>query len=106
MFCKRRSSEGPTEKDAILRDLHTAAISEEEEVLEKHYIQNQVGRTVDLTSTSKHNISTGPCHKSGGLVAGFRPLRPEFGPEKLALVIRFPLPILIPRTATHLLIAL
>jgi hypothetical protein len=54
MFCKRRASEGPTEKDAILRDLPTAAVSEEEEVLQKHNIQNQVVRIVDLTSISKH----------------------------------------------------
>jgi hypothetical protein len=53
MFCKRRASKGPTEKDAILHDLHTAAASEEE-VLEKHNIQNQVVRIMDLTSTSNH----------------------------------------------------
>jgi hypothetical protein len=55
-FCKRRASEGPTEKDAILRDLHIATVSEEKEVLEKHNIQNQVVRIVELTSTSKHTI--------------------------------------------------
>jgi hypothetical protein len=56
MFCKRRASEGPTEKDAILHDLQTAAVSEEEAVLDKHNIQNQVVRIMDLTSTSKHAI--------------------------------------------------
>lgn len=53
MFCKRRASQEPTEKDAILRDVQTAAVSEEE-VLEKHNIQNQVVRIVELTSAAKH----------------------------------------------------
>jgi hypothetical protein len=48
-------------------------------------------------------MNTGPYHNSGGLVANFPLLRSEFGPEKLTLVIRFPLPILIPPTAPHLL---
>lgn len=41
-FCKRHSPEGPTEKDAILRDFHTAALSEVEEVPEVQDFQNQV----------------------------------------------------------------
>jgi hypothetical protein len=53
MFWKRRASEGPTEKDAILRNIHIAATSQDA-VLQKHDIQNQVVIIVDLTSTSKH----------------------------------------------------
>jgi hypothetical protein len=43
MFCKIRGSQGPTEKDEILPDFHNvASLDEEEEVLKKHDIQNQV----------------------------------------------------------------
>jgi hypothetical protein len=41
-FCKRRPPEEPTEKDAILRDVHTVAFSGVQEVPEVQDIQNQV----------------------------------------------------------------
>jgi len=42
LFCKERASEGPTEEDAILRDLNKAALSEADESREEQDIQNQV----------------------------------------------------------------
>jgi hypothetical protein len=54
MFCKRPVSDGPTEKDAILHDFHTAAFSKDEKGREKHDIQNQVVRNVDFY---KHGIN-------------------------------------------------
>jgi hypothetical protein len=51
MFCKIRGPEGPTEKDEILRNFHIAASLEEEEVLEKHGIQNQVVWNTNLQNT-------------------------------------------------------
>lgn len=44
MFCKIRGSQGPTEKDEILRDDHNAASldEEEEKVLKNHDVRNQV----------------------------------------------------------------
>jgi hypothetical protein len=42
LFCKERASEEPTEEDAILRDVNTAASPEGEEAREEQDIQNQV----------------------------------------------------------------
>ena len=42
VFCTERESEGPTDKDAILRDYNTAAFSGGEDIREEQDIQNQV----------------------------------------------------------------